>query len=438
MLEPDPIRSRSKFVLAAGFVGLVALLVALGFFAANSLRLARTADPNSAHLYLERREALGGMRNELYSLVSHLRDYLLDPDDAAGSANARLTRETWEKVQTHFRVYRELHRGMESHSLRELESEMRHFWEEAEKGLSLSGSARRRSGYTLLSGRVTPQRQRLLSLIEKLATDDQLALRSTIQETAAFLEGLQTRLWVVISLSIGLGLGLAGLTYRHVVRLEAEAAERYRQSLDTGEQLEQLSHRLLAVQEEERKSIARELHDEVGQSLGAMLVDLGQQRYQAAAELAERTMRVIRDISLLLRPSMIDDLGLVPALHWQAREVNRRTGMNVTVQAAEEDLELDDEHRITVFRVVQEALQNASRHAQARNVEVGVARRDGMLHLLVRDDGRGFDPARTRGMGLLGMQERAVRLGGRLRVSSQPGHGTTITVDLPLSGGPLP
>jgi signal transduction histidine kinase len=229
------------------------------------------------------------------------------------------------------------------------------------------------------------------------------------------------------------------------LKLESEAATRYKQSVEATAQLEQLSHRLLAVQEEERKSLARELHDEVGQALGALLMDLGQAknsldggsaevlaRLKAASDLGERALQSIRDISLLLRPSMLDDLGLIPALHWQAREVNRRTGMLVTVRSDEDDLQLEEELRTTVYRVVQEALQNASRHSGAQATEVAIISRGNHLQIMVRDNGSGFDPAHTRGLGLLGMQERVSRFGGKLRIASAPGTGTTLTIDLPI------
>jgi signal transduction histidine kinase len=137
-------------------------------------------------------------------------------------------------------------------------------------------------------------------------------------------------------------------------------------------------------------------------------------------------------MTLLLRPSMLDDLGLVPALYWQARETSRRTGMDVRVTAEEEELDLPDPLRTTIYRVVQEALQNAARHSRAGSVEIVIQPGDGGLRILIRDDGQGFDPKRTKGIGLLGMQERVSQLGGEMVVESAPGHGTLLKVQLPL------
>jgi signal transduction histidine kinase len=144
-------------------------------------------------------------------------------------------------------------------------------------------------------------------------------------------------------------------------------------------------------------------------------------------------VQVIRNMSLLLRPSMLDDLGLVPALEWQAREIFKRTGLRVQVTADENASELPDEHKTCIYRVVQEALHNCARHAQARNVTVEVHRQPSQIVLTVEDDGHGFDAGRVRGLGLVGMEERVHHLGGALRVKSRPGAGTSIAVMLPLA-----
>lgn len=148
---------------------------------------------------------------------------------------------------------------------------------------------------------------------------------------------------------------------------------------------------------------------------------------------ADSSVNSLRDISLLLRPSMLDDLGLIPALEWQAREVSRRSGVKVKVVAEKVPDSLPDAVRTCVYRVVQETLHNVSRHSGAQIATVTVRQTGESLMLMVEDDGRGFDPARTRGPGLLGMEERVKLLGGRLEIQSQPGKGTVLRVTLPIS-----
>jgi signal transduction histidine kinase len=137
-------------------------------------------------------------------------------------------------------------------------------------------------------------------------------------------------------------------------------------------------------------------------------------------------------MALLLRPSMLDDLGLIPALEWQAREVSRQGSAEVEVMAEDIPDNLPDAYRTCVYRLVQEALHNVSRHAGARQVKIEVRQTAGTLSVSIQDDGRGFDPAHTRGLGLLGMEERVKDLGGTLTVESHAGSGTVVHATLPL------
>ena len=200
------------------------------------------------------------------------------------------------------------------------------------------------------------------------------------------------------------------------------------------------------AQETERRTISRELHDQVGQTLNALLVDAANLAKRIPEEdsisrryldnirtFADSSVNSLRDIALLLRPSMLDDLGLIPALEWQAREVSRRSGIKVKVEAEKVPDSLPDAVRTCVYRVVQETLQNVSRHSGARSATVTVRQADGSLELTVEDDGHGFDPVRTRGLGLLGMEERVKQLGGRLEIQSQPDKGTRLHVTLPIA-----
>jgi signal transduction histidine kinase len=129
---------------------------------------------------------------------------------------------------------------------------------------------------------------------------------------------------------------------------------------------------------------------------------------------------------------MLDDFGLVPALNWHAREMTKRTGLNVVLSADETADDLPDEHKTCIYRLVQEAINNAARHANARVVEVDLKREPERVRCRVRDDGVGFDTRVVRGLGLLGMEERVRRLGGALAIDSQPGRGAAIMAELPV------
>ena len=145
-----------------------------------------------------------------------------------------------------------------------------------------------------------------------------------------------------------------------------------------------------------------------------------QNQVEAIKSLVEGTIRVVRNMALLLRPSMLDDLGLVPALKWQAREVSKRTSMDVSV-AAELTDDLPDEYKTCIYRVVQEALHNCASHAHAKSVRIRVQQEPDRLTLSIQDDGQGFDSRQVKGLGLLGIQERVAQLGGKCIVHSEAG-----------------
>ena len=141
---------------------------------------------------------------------------------------------------------------------------------------------------------------------------------------------------------------------------------------------------------------------------------------------------MIRNMALLLRPSMLDDLGLLPAVEWHAREVWKRTGLMVNVAASGVTEDLPDTHKTCIYRVVQEALHNVVQHARATHVRVIIERESAAVRVSIQDDGEGFDPLRQKGLGLIGIEERVKNLDGSVSVRSEAARGTTLDVSLPF------
>lgn len=228
--------------------------------------------------------------------------------------------------------------------------------------------------------------------------------------------------------------------------LEQREMERSRAS----HKLQILSHRLVEVQENERRHIARELHDEIGQSLTVAEMNLqsalrscGQagltKRLEDSIQAVERVLAQVHDLSLNLRPSMLDDLGLEAALRWYTNRQAALTGLQARFRGSPLPCRLDPVVETECFRVAQEALTNVVRHSAAQNVAVELEQIDGQLHLRVRDDGRGFDVAQQRdeavrgsSLGLLSMEERAALAGGGLELISAPSEGTEVHAWFPL------
>jgi PAS domain S-box-containing protein len=225
-------------------------------------------------------------------------------------------------------------------------------------------------------------------------------------------------------------------------RANEEALRRSRQ------ELRDLADRLQAVREEERTRIARELHDELGQALTGLKLDLAWVRGRLPqADLAERlqtlmnrvdgTVDAVRRIATELRPGVLDLLGLVAAIEWQAQEFGRRTGIETSLELDADQSPLDDTRATTVFRILQEALTNVARHAGASRVRIGFSRSREQLRLQVADNGRGITAAELAGrrsLGLVGIRERAIACGGLLEITGRQGQGTVVDLRIPCGG----
>jgi signal transduction histidine kinase len=235
----------------------------------------------------------------------------------------------------------------------------------------------------------------------------------------------------------------------------AREVERLLNNIITGEQsfaqLRALAERIHTAREEERTRVAREIHDELGQALTAikieftsLLRDLPEERGQAAPrsqailKLLDETIQSLRRIGTELRPGILDDLGLVAAIEWAAEDFQARTGTKCQISLPNADIALDRDLATALFRIFQETLTNVARHAEATQVDVRLAREKGNLILEVRDNGKGIREeqlAAGTSLGILGMRERVLLLGGTLTINGILGKGTTVRVVVPESGG---
>jgi PAS domain S-box-containing protein len=238
------------------------------------------------------------------------------------------------------------------------------------------------------------------------------------------------------------------------LRAQCERDQAERELRSSREQLRDLSSYLLKAREEEREAIAREIHDEFGQTLTALKMDtvwIEEELFAANAgtspqltskikgmqEIIDRTIKTIRRIATDLRPVLLESLGLIAAIEWLTDDFSSRTGIPCELISASDDLPLDHDRAIAVFRICQEALTNVVRHANASRVSVTLDVRDEVLVLTVSDNGKGIDDTRPRGansFGLVGMRERARLVGGTLSVTRRPEGGTLVSVSIPLSG----
>jgi signal transduction histidine kinase len=406
----------------------------------DSLRVLRQTQATNSQIhrdFLARERTLEHLRTGLYQSGSTVRDYILfEPGQSAAEALRAELQTTRQEMDAALQTYARLLRPEEKRFFEDLRAELETYWWAIDPVLQWDAETKREQGYWFLRQQLFPRRATVLSIARNIAEANERALNEGERRVAEVFAEFARRLSVMTAIGLGLGLVVALLSVSSILRLERNLDLRYRESLRAHHELQELSARLVEAQEQERRSISRELHDEVGQSLSALLMDAGHLAAPGAGDQfrrrLEELLNVIRNISLLLRPSMLDDLGLVPALEWQAREVSKRTGMLVEVVEENVSESLPEDYKTCVYRVVQEALHNASRHAQARRVRIVVRQEPERILLTIQDDGKGFDARRVRGLGLLGMSERASHLGGAFYVDSQPGHGVLLRVELPL------
>ena len=436
-------------VAALGLGSLLILIVA------SMLTLSRKAQDiyseldqlNTHHTNVDAK--LRRLRSDVNLSGIFVRDYLLDVSrEHATEYRERIA----EFRRTNLATVDELRQLDATHpeKIGSLEAQLDEYWRTFEPLFDWTAPEKIFRSAGFLRKEVVPRREAILGIaqeIEELNNANLGAQRAEVtQRHAAFRAGLR-RLLVQTLL---LGVGVALIAVYRLRALERRSDEQRALAEDAERQMRQLSQRLVATQEDERRNLSRELHDHVAQVLTALRMELGRiERSRAVGDtrvgaavsegrrLIDQMFRTVRDLALGLRPSMLDDLGLEPALEWHVRDLTHRYGVDVELRV-EGNLEtLPDRYRTCVYRAIQEALTNCIRHARARAIRVSVIGRADRLDVVVSDDGIGFDPARRRdGLGLRGIDERVKELGGAMTISGAAGTGTTLTIRLPVPVAP--
>ena len=298
----------------------------------------------------------------------------------------------------------------------DLRTELADYWTILAPIFQWDAAERRRSGYAFLRDEVFPRRQNMLALAGRIDNLNEQQLDAGNRQVVSLLLGFQTRLLLTLVAALALGLGLALFTMRRIFKLEDQARLQYADVAEARTQLKELSARLVQAQEEERRACSRaNCMTKWGKPcrrcwLNSVILSAGiavrpeeqsRRHVETIKVLVEGTVRVVRNMALLLRPSMLDDLGLIPALKWQARETSKSTSLEVTVNVAVapelDSDELPDEYKTCIYRVVQEALHNCARHSRASTVRIRVEQeRDRLPAEHSRTTGRALMFARPR------------------------------------------
>src|SRR5262245_1595745 len=436
-----------KAALVVGFALIVGIWLFTGFYFARRISdlEQRSSDINGR--YTRAQELLTSVRSQVLLGSVAIRDALLDPDPSSLAAHRDQLEDSYraadEALQQYVPVFGAPEETDRVARLRREIAELR----DALRELAAADRSSPRAG--LLRRRTIPKRESVLRISEELQAMNRNAFVRLQEEIAALNRTAQRRLWIMFGLALGASLAIALGASIHAGRLEGQIRRQLIKDAENTRDLQHLSSPLLTAQEEERRTIARELHDEIGQLLTAIKVELaiaergtdaGGDASSAlgnARSFADTAVHTVRDMSRLLHPSMLDDLGLAAATDWYLKGFGTRHGIRIELLQEGMDDRLSPEIEATAYRIVQEALTNVARHSQARTCRVYLQRLTNTLLVTIEDDGVGFDPkadetaAEPRGIGLVGIRERGALVRGSMRLESAPGKGTRLTVELP-------
>ena len=437
---------KTRGVLVLGFGVLLTLLVLCGLNALHVLSELQTNDQSILRDFLQQQQSLDKIRSAIYLSGTYLRDYLLEPEPEKAKRSLRALESARAQVASMLANPQALSGMAGNDNMYDaLKREIEEYWQTLNPVLSWKAEQRHRQGYRFLHDEVLPRRSSTLGIADTIASVNRQQLIERDDRLLSLFSNFRNRLTIALLIMVVFGLIQASASTIHLLRMERKTVSHLMEVTAARQELKNLSAKLVTTQEHERKNLSRELHDAVGQSLSAVQFELHdlamvllppqqqlRSRVDRIRELVESCLAMIRNMARLLRPAMLDDLGLAAALEWQAREIARSTGVRISVQTSNLSAELPDEHKTCVFRLVQEALNNVCRHANADSVQIEIQTFDEWGSVTVQDDGRGFRPGQTNGLGLIGMHERVESLGGTLRISSEPGKGTRIEARFPF------
>jgi signal transduction histidine kinase len=445
--------SSIRRALVAGFAVLLAVWVFAGYELIRSLADVEQRVTAEHKAFARAADAVSTIRRSVLEASINVRDAVIDSDATARESYRNELRGFRETSERQVLTYvPQAQSAAERDEWTKLQSKLSEFWTSLEFVFADDLPTNTTRAATMLRQNVRPIRKDVLTLLDNLKGLQQAALSQHDQDVAQLYRDARAQFVWIVAVSLLLGLAAAWFATWHVAGLEREIHRQRLAETRNRLDLERLSARLVDAQEQERRSLARELHDEVGQALTAIKMAVGvalrtpgtHPRAQAALEeargVAETTLQGVRDLSQLLHPSMLDDFGLPETLAAYLRNFSRRTGIRAHLSLEGGDERMTPDIEVCVYRIVQEALTNVARHSGALSCTVSLRRIEGEVELVVEDSGRGMAPAAggadaRRGLGLMGMRERAQALAGRFTIANRPEGGTRIVVTLPVRAG---
>jgi signal transduction histidine kinase len=444
-------RPTFRAALFIGFGLIVGIWLLAGYYSTRRIAdVERQAAAINAR-YMRAQELLSTVRAQVLLGSVFVRDALLDPDVSAAPDYRRQLESSYHTIDEALQQYVPvLDSEMERTEVARLRGEIA---DSRRTMLDVLDSDPHRwalDARELLRTRVVPKRELVIRLSEEAQTLNRGAFVQQQSAIAAVYGVTQRQIWTTLGATLLASFGIAAFAALYAGRLEDRIQAQRRKEARHTQDLQHLSSKLITAQEEERRSIARELHDEVGQVLTAIKVELAvSERAITAAGgpaatlngariITDGALQTVRDLSHLLHPALLDDLGLMDATEWYLRGFGKRHGLRVDLLHERMEERFSMETETSAYRIIQEALTNVAKHAQATNCRVYLQRLPNTILITLEDDGIGFDVAEVEqrrdvrnSLGLVGIRERVAHLQGTLRLESAPGKGTRLTVELP-------
>lgn len=444
-------RPTIKAALLLGFGLTLGLWLWAGYDFIRRMSVVQSESAAISLRYMQAQELLANVRPQVLTISVNVRTALLDPTMANREEYRQRIQRTVASVGETLEQYVPvLNSDVERERVARLRREVDSFGFAVLDVLSSSQAVAPLEVRELLA-RIVPRRELVIGVTDEVQALNRAAFVEQQTAIAEAYRQTQRRVWERLGMSLIASLAIAAFAILYASRLESRLRGQREREMQHTRDLQRLSATLVDAQEQERRVIARELHDELGQVLMAVNVELslaekklqhsGAGHLLSDAQAITRTaLHSVRDLSHALHPALLDDLGLVAALDSYVLGIGKRHGIRTrfeqegTARRAHPDIEL------AAYRIVQEAVMNAVKHASANACTVTVRHFTARLMVVVEDDGRGFDPDEVQlagaaaGLGLIGMRERVTQLGGNLHVASVEGEGTTVTVEFPLPG----
>lgn len=441
-----------RAALAIGFCVTLGLWLYTGYAFTTRIETVQRQATEVAGRYTRAQELLSTVRAQVLISSVRVRDALLNPEPQSLAGYRTQIEASYVTIANALSDYEPVMRsGNEGAQISRLLAEVQQFHETSMGVLTDAAGRSPAAVRDVLNSHIVPRREAALAISEEIQS---LNRRAFIQQQNDIAEihrvaEMDSRRGLGAALVIGLGVLL--LTSGYASRLESRLRQQMQRDARISRELHETANKLIGAQEEERRTIARELHDEVGQVLTAIKVELSVAERSivasgASAEalveaqtITDGALQTVRNLAQLLHPAALDDLGLAAAIDASLRGLTRRHDIRAELHQVGMSERLPREVEVAAYRIVQEAITNIAKHAQARECHVHLTHLSDRLLVEVEDDGVGFrgdteTVSSDRGLGLVSVRERASRLGGTFNILSSPGHGTRLIVSLPDRG----